>query len=69
MPQKKTYRVGMSALVEVIAAVVQGLLESLGDLLVHRDSGDHEDELPVIVGAIPPHLKPLKGIGPTRVST
>jgi hypothetical protein len=34
----------MSVLVEVIVAVVQGVLEAVGDLLLHRNSDDHQDE-------------------------
>jgi len=34
----------MSVLVEVIAAVVQGVLEAVGDLFLHRNAGDHQDE-------------------------
>jgi hypothetical protein len=34
----------MSVIVEVIAAVVQGVLEAAGDLLFHRNSDDHQDE-------------------------
>jgi hypothetical protein len=44
MPWEKAYRGRMSVLVEVIAAVVQGVLEAVGDLLLHRNSGDHQDE-------------------------
>jgi hypothetical protein len=34
----------MSVLVEVIAAVVQGVLEAVGDLLFHRNSEHEQDE-------------------------
>ena len=44
MPCEKTYCGRMSVLVEVIAAVVQGVIEAVGDLFLHRNSGAHQDE-------------------------
>jgi len=41
---RKNVSWSMSVLVEVIVAVVQGALEAVGDLLLHRNSGDNQDE-------------------------
>ena len=44
MPREQSYGGRMSILVEVIAAVVQGVLEAVGDLLFHRNLDHEQDE-------------------------
>lgn len=43
-PNKKSYSYRMSVILEVIAAVVQGLTEAAVDLFLHRGSAHHADD-------------------------